>query len=58
MLKSINDEDDTDQEMESYFSEEQSTFTRSVADPPQGLLDMFNKEKAGKQYLSSIRRNY
>ena len=44
--------------MESYFSEEGGSFSRSVADPPQGLLDMFNKEKAGKSNLSSIRRNY
>ena len=34
--------DDTDEEMESYFSEEPSTYTRSIADPPSGLLDMFN----------------
>ena len=50
--------DDTDEEMESYFSEEPSTFTRSIADPPSGLIDMFNKEKAKRQHFSSIRRNY
>ena len=44
--------------MESYFSDDQDSFTRSVADPPQGLLDMFTKEKAGKTNMSSIRRNY
>ena len=49
---------DADEDADSYFSEEPSTFTRSVADPPMGLLEMLNKEKAGKQPLSSIRRNY
>ena len=41
-------QDDTEEYEDSYFSEEPSTFTRSVADPPSGLLDMFNKDKVGK----------
>ena len=50
--------DDNDEDAESYFSEEPSTFTRSVADPPMGLLDLYEKEKSGNRQISSIRRNY
>ena len=50
--------DDNDEHADSYFSEEPSTFTRSVADPPMGLLDLYEKEKSGNRQISSIRRNY